>query len=71
MEGFNNAERRIAEFNEKNPNARISFDSIKKSMTRHKKTSENIRKHNGVFIQNTDVIKEVADAFDNKYTFFD
>jgi len=71
VEGFNNAERRIAEFNEKNPNARISFDSIKKSMTRHKKTSENIRKHNGVFIQNTDVIKEVADAFDNKYTFFD
>ena len=71
VEGFNNAERRIAEFNEKNPNAKISFDSIKKSMTRHKKTSENIRKHNGVFIQNTDVIKEVADAFDNKYTFFD
>ena len=71
MEGFYNAERRIAEFNEKNPNAKISFDSIKKSMARHKKTSENIRKHNGVFIQNTDVIKEVADAFDNKYTFFD
>ena len=45
--------------------------SIKKSMARHKKTSENIRKHNGIFIQNTDVIKEVADAFDNKYTFFD
>ena len=71
MEGFYNAKRRIAEFNEKNPNAKISFDSIKKSMARHKKTSENIRKHNGIFIQNTDVIKEVADAFDNKYTFFD
>jgi len=40
-------------------------------MKRHQKNSENIKKHNGVFLQNTDVINEVYFAFNNNYSFFD
>ena len=65
--------REILEFNRKHPQARITTDSISKSMKRHIKQSENIKTHNGVYIspQNSKWIQDFTRDFETDYTFFD
>ena len=65
--------REILEFNRKHPQARITTDSISRSMNRHIKQSENIKTHNGVYIspQNSKWIQDFTRDFETDYTFFD
>ncbi len=58
-------------FGARDPKLIITPKGIERSVKRHIKTSENIAKHNGVFVRNKNIINEISSSFNDDYTFFD
>ena len=62
----------ISKFNNRHPLAPISSDSVKRSMQRHRETTEDMEEFGGVTFSSTniDLLRMNKEQYDSDYRFF-